>query len=206
MNIQEYFDNIYINISKNLEGVHPKSANYFYAAIIIRLIVPIVIFKKYNPFFSILFNEIVLDGIFSPHHFAIHLMPENLKKYANHFYTDKPLDTWGFLLALQPVVNISNKYYSMFEDYRGLIVGLFVYRLIGYILFLKTKVKQVFLLFPNFFFTIYTIITFFRTFFPKTNKSIINKFIIIGFIFSIIKEVIIHCGKPAKQDLDYTII
>lgn len=179
-------------ILNTLNSIKPKKSCYFYLGIIIRIILPVIIFKYFHPFYSILFNEIVLDGLFSPHHVIYYLIPKNLQKYATDFYTDKPLDMWGFLFSLQPILNRNNKFYSVFEGYRKLLFNLFIYRLIGYIVFLVTRNRKVFLFFPNFYLTTYTIISFFSKFLKKSDKRVINKFIILGFILTLVKEFYIH--------------
>ena len=92
-----------------------QSKYVLFGCILIRLIVPIFLFKEVDPFWAMLINEAVIDGVFSPHHIPIGFIPQEYRKYANHYYTDKPLDTWGFLNGLQPVLLKSNKFYSRFE-------------------------------------------------------------------------------------------
>jgi hypothetical protein len=187
-------------ILKTLNDIKPKRSCYFYLGIIIRLIVPIIIFRYFHPFYSILFNEIVLDGLLSPHHVIYYLVPQNLQKYSNDFYTDKPLDMWGFLFSLQPILIKSNKFYHVFQGYRSLLFNLFVYRLIGFIVFLITRNRKVFLFFPNFYLTTYIIVSFFSKFLKQIDKQVINKIIILGFILTIIKEFYIH-WNPTNNKL-----
>lgn len=191
---------------KFLEKV-PKSMFPFYLATLIRIVVPIFLFHKMNPFWAILINEFVLDFLMSPHHLVREIMPEDKKCWANHYYSDKPLDTWGFLMALQPVVLPSNKFYHIFDGYRDLIFYLFIYRFIGFIIFCKTKVRQVFVIFANFYFTTYLVVAFFKTYLRSASKETINTFIILGFIYTAYKEYTLH-GKDifaTKYDKEFVL-
>jgi hypothetical protein len=193
--------NIHEKIVQYLENNTKKGMFWFYAATLTRILVPIILFQKMSPFYAILFNEIILDYCISPQHYVIYTMPKKERKWANHYYSDKPLDTWGFLMALQPIIFKSNKYYDMFEGYRDLLFYLYVYRLVGIIIFYKVKLKQVFIPFANFFLTTYVIVSFFRTFMKEVSNKTINKFIILGFIFSIFKEYQLH-GKQNFNEHD----
>jgi hypothetical protein len=199
--VQNYYD----GVAQKIKSKKYNTMSVFYLFIAIRLIVPFYLFKKFNPLFAILFNEIVLDGFFSPHHFAKFTMPEKYQIFANNFYTDKPLDTWGFLLALQPVVDKNNKFYHVFEDYRGLIVSLFVLRLIGYIIFLVTRCKQVFIYFPNIFLFAYSIISFFKLYTKNVSNKTINIFIIIGSVIAVYREYSLHSSYFSETEKKFSI-
>ena len=175
-----------------------KTMIYFYLAITARLLIPIFLFQKVSPFYAILINEIILDYFISPHHYIKYTMPLDKRIYANHYYTDKPLDHWGFAMSLQPVLLNKNKYYNMFEGYRQFLLNLFLFRLLGFILFLIIKKKQIFVLFPNFYLTSYVIISFYRKF--KISKKSLNYMLFLGMIFSIFKEINIHWRKPYNED------
>jgi hypothetical protein len=175
-----------------------KTMIYFYLAITARLLIPIFLFQKVSPFYSILINEIILDYFISPHHYIKYTMPLNKRIYANHYYTDKPLDHWGFAMSLQPILISTNKFYDMFEGYRQFLLNLFLFRLLGFILFLIIKKKQIFVLFPNFYLTSYVIISFYRKF--KISKKSLNYMLFLGMIFSIFKEINIHWRKPYNED------
>ena len=175
-----------------------KTMIYFYLAITARLLIPIFLFQKVSPFYAILINEIILDYFISPHHYIKYTMPLDKRIYANHYYTDKPLDHWGFAMSLQPVLISTNKFYDMFEGYRQFLLNLFLFRLLGFILFLIIKKKQIFVLFPNFYLTSYVIISFYRKF--KISKKSLNYMLFLGMIFSIFKEINIHWRKPYNED------
>jgi hypothetical protein len=181
-----------------LENNTKKTMIYFYLAITARLLIPIFLFQKVSPFYAILINEIILDFFISPHHYVKYTMPLDKRIYANHYYTDKPLDHWGFAMSLQPVLLNKNKYYNMFEGYRQFLLNLFLFRLLGFILFLIIKKKQIFVLFPNFYLTSYLIISFYSQF--KISKKSLNYILFLGMIISIFKEIDIHWKKPYNED------
>ena len=183
-----------------LENNTKKTMTYFYLAIIARVIIPIFLFQFVSPFYAILINEIVLDFFISPHHFVKYTMPYDKRIYANHYYTDKPLDHWGFAMSLQPILAKSNKFYNIFEGYRQFLFNLFLFRLLGFIVFLIVKKKQIFVLFPNFYLTSYVIISFYSQF--KISKKSLNYMLFLGMIFSVLKEINIHWGKPVNREDD----
>jgi hypothetical protein len=198
------FEKKYHEIKNNLEKV-PKTMFWFHLATWTRILVPIILFRKVNPFWAILINELILDFFISPHHFVINTMPMEKRYLANHYYSDKPLDTWGFFMALQPVVDKTNKYYEIFDGYRDLMYYLFIFRLIGYIIFCKVKCKQVFIIFANLYMTTYTIISFFRTYLPGASNEIINRVIFLGFLYTFIKEYNLHSKSLSEYDNEFSL-
>lgn len=184
--IEDYNKKIVDCIEKNVS----KTMIYFYISIIIRMVVPVFLFRKIPPLYAILINEIILDHFISAHHYIKYTMPYDKRYLASHYYTDKPLDHYGFFMALQPVLKKENKFYDTFKGYRKFMLNLFLYRLLGLIVYLITNNRQIFILFPNFYLTSYVIISFYHQFnIPKNN---LNYVLFLGFIFSILKEINIH--------------
>jgi len=147
----------------------------------IRVVLPTIIFSLFHPFIAMLVNEIVLDGLVSPHHFFIHYIPDKIKGRHKVSY-DIFLDGWGFLNGLIPVLYKGNKYYPIFEDYRSLIVGLFIWKIIGNIVIYKTKNYKFSLLFQNFYIAAYLSVGFCDFFKIKNNKKKIMSLFIIVFV------------------------
>jgi len=184
--IKDYNKKIVNAIENNVS----KTMIYFYLSILIRLIVPIFLYRKISPFYAIIINEIILDHFMSTHHYIKFTMPLDKRYLASHYYTDKPLDHYGFFMSLQPVLKKNNKYYATFKGYRKFLLNLFLFRLLGFILYLITNKRQMFIVFPNFYLTSYLIISAYEQF--KITKSNLNYVLFLGFIFSILKEINIH--------------
>jgi len=184
--LKDYNQKIVNSIEKNVS----KTMIYFYLSILIRLIVPIFLYRKVPPFYASLINEIVLDHCISAHHYIKYTMPFDKRYLATHYYTDKPLDHYGFFMSLQPVLKKDNKYYNTFKGYRKFLLNLFLFRLLGFILYLITNNRHMFIVFPNFYLTSFLIISAYEQF--KIPKNNLNYVLFLGFIFSILKEINIH--------------
>jgi hypothetical protein len=135
-----------------------KSSLVFNILIAIRIIFPPIIFSVFHPFIAMLLNECVLDGLVSPYHFFKKYVPPTIKH--DKLTYDMPLDIWGFLNGLIPVLYTGNKFYNVFENHRALIVASFVFRLIGYVVAYRTRSWRGFLIFQNFYISIYLGISF----------------------------------------------
>jgi len=131
----------------------------FKVLLLTRVVFPPIIFSVFHPFIAMLFNECVLDGIVSPHHFFIDYIPKDIRGQHKVKY-DIFLDAWGFLNGLIPVLYSENKFYHVFEKTRLLILTLFLWKIIGYILVYKFKNYKYSLIFQNFYLAVYLAVSF----------------------------------------------
>lgn len=149
--------------------------------IFLRVIFPPIIFTFLHPFVAMLIDEVVLDGIVSPHHFFNDVIPENIKGRHKIKY-DIFLDTWGFTNGLLPVLYKGNKFYRVFENHRMLILTLFAWKITGYILVYIFKNYKFNLVFQNFFIAVYLSVSFCDFFQIKKNHGKIMALFIVIFI------------------------
>jgi hypothetical protein len=126
-------------------------------------------------------NEFILDGFISPHHFFIDTIPAHIKGKHKIKY-DIFLDGWGFFNGLLPVLYKRNPYYHIFDKYRHILLGLFIWKIIGYILVYKYKDYRFNLIFQNFFISVYLSVSFCDFFNIQKNKSVITSLFIIAFV------------------------
>lgn len=160
-----------------------KSHILFFTLIVIRIIFPPIIFDRIHPLYAMIIDEVVLDGIIAPHHLFKNYIPDiyNHVKYKKRYF-DIPLDFWGFLNGLQPVLNTNNKFYSVFEGYRSLIITLFIWRMIGIILVYKLNSMSILKYFPNFYLPVYLSLSFCNMFKIQNIKRITSIMIVIFYI------------------------
>ncbi len=182
-------------------------------SIIIRLILPILFFTYLHPFFAMLATEVISDGIFGAHHYGLF---ENGKK--EHMY-DKPLDMWALMISLIFMFKslrdrslceytsaggifscgVSSRDTSkggspsgdkMFDKYIYLMITLFLWRLIGFLIFYLNKNinTKIFVIFPNLYIGAFYGITLAHLLKSKYT----NQFIYIGMALAFCREVIIH--------------
>lgn len=97
----------------------------FYVLITTRFVAPLILFYYVHPFYAMLLDEFVVDGIIAPHHLFRSFVPTEFNVFRKPHY-DLPLDAWGFFNGLQPVICKGHKYYNVFDGYRTLILSLFV--------------------------------------------------------------------------------
>lgn len=157
----------------------------FKTLLAIRVFFPPIFFSTLHPFVAMLFDEVVLDGFISPHHFFVDYIPEHIKGRHKLSY-DLFLDSWGFLNGLLPVLYRGNKFYSVFERNRLLLLSLFVWKIIGSILIYKFKNYSYVLLFPNFYLAVYLSLSFCDFFNVRKNQGKITAAFI---LFFMIREV-----------------
>ena len=91
------------------------STTLFYSLLAIRTIGPPIVFNYIHPFYAMIIDEAVLDGLIAPHHILRRYIPsEYLKSEVVKRYYDIPLDSWGFINSLQPILLKNHKYYDVF--------------------------------------------------------------------------------------------
>lgn len=131
----------------------------FHLLLLIRFVSPPFVFRYLHPFWAMIVNECVLDGIISPHHFFTNTIPKQI--IGKHKLTyDIPLDSWGFFNALQPVLLTSNNHYHVFDRYRGILILLFAWRITGLILVYVLRSYKILAFFPNMFIALYLAVSF----------------------------------------------
>lgn len=157
-----------------------KNNPIFTSLIATRIVSPPIVFSIFHPFIAMLLNEVVLDGMISPYHFFSAYIPDHVKNFKLDY--DSPLDMWGFLTAMLPVLYKGNKFYSIFEGYRSLLTMAIVWRFVGYIVAYKTRSWKWFLVFQNFFISLYLAIGFCDFFKIKKNQQEIMYVSILIFI------------------------
>lgn len=155
---------------------------------IIRFVCPIFVFIYFHPFFSMIINEGIIDGILDPHQPLFKNV--TCKQYNRKGKYDIALDFWGFLNSLKPVINKNNNYYHIFDNYRIFLLTLYIWRQIGIILILKYKNLEHLKYFPNFYIGAYIAITG-CSYFKIKNKKDINIIIILCMIISYMRELIL---------------
>jgi hypothetical protein len=134
-------------------------------------------------------DEVVVDGLIAPHHFAKNLVPKEFHVNRKPSY-DLPLDAWGFLNGLQPIMCKKHKYNYVFKGYETFLITLFVWRMIGIILLYVTKNLKVLAVFANFYIGAYLAISF-CSLYKITNKKTINIIIIISILIAYIRELLL---------------
>lgn len=160
----------------------------FYTLLSIRVITPPIIFYYMHPFWGMILNEFVIDGILSPQHVyqTFGLVPEEFDNMRKPHY-DLPLDTWGYLNSLQPIACKNHKYHDVFMGYESFLLGLFLWRMIGIILLYVIKDARILTLFPDFFSGAYTAIAG-CSLYKVTDKKIVNIVIILVMILAYARE------------------
>lgn len=165
------------------------SYTLFYSLQAIRIISPPIVFKYIHPFYAMIIDEGVLDGIIAPHHVFKNLVPKEFHKNRKKYW-DIPFDTWGFINSLQPILIKNHKYYDVFNNYRDLIIFLFIWRMIGIALIYKFNTLNHLILFPNFFIAVYLAVSF-CSLKNITDKNIIHNIIFLFMILFYIRELFI---------------
>lgn len=159
----------------------------FYTLITTRLVAPPIIFYYVHPFYAMLLDEVVIDGIIAPHHlFKSYVPPELNIKRKPHY--DLPLDAWGFLNGLQPIMCKNHKYNHVFKGYGSFLVTLFIWRMIGIALLYVTKNLNVLAIFANFYIGAYLAIAG-CSLYKITDKKTINKVIILCMLIAYGREI-----------------
>lgn len=160
----------------------------FYTLLSIRVITPPIIFYYMHPFWGMILNEVVVDGIISPQHVyqTFGLVPEEFDNMRKPHY-DLPLDAWGFLNSLQPIMCKNHKYNDVFVGYESFLLGLFLWRTIGIILLYIIKDVRILALFPNFFIGAYTAISG-CSLYKVANKKTVNIVIILAMLIAYVRE------------------
>ena len=74
------------------------SYSLFYTLLSTRLIAPPIIFYYVHPFYAMILDEVVIDGLIAPHHLFKPFVPTEMDTYRKPHY-DLPLDAWGFLIG-----------------------------------------------------------------------------------------------------------
>lgn len=151
----------------------------FKTLLLIRVVFPPLMFSLFHPFIAMLVNEVLLDGLISPHHLFTKFIPENVKGKHKMSY-DIFLDSWGFLMSLIPVFYKNGKYYHVFDGYRTIVSFLFVWKIVCMSLVYKFKDYR-----PSFpamlFLPVYLSIGFCDFFKVETNKGRVMALFIIVF-------------------------
>lgn len=163
----------------------------FYTLLSARLVAPPIIFYYIHPFYAMILDEVVVDGVIAPHHLATSLgliPPEMNIKRKPHY--DLPLDAWGFLNALQPIMCKKHKYNHVFKGYETFLIILFVWRMIGVILLYVTKNIKVLAIFANFYIGAYLAIAG-CSLYKVTNKKTVNTVIIVSMLLAYTRELLL---------------
>lgn len=130
-----------------------------YSLLFLRFISPPIIFNYVHPFYAMIIDETVIDGLLAPHHLFKNYVPKGFTDTKTRkLQHDIPLDAWGFMLGMTPVICKEHKYYKVFDGYRELITSLFIWRMIGFIMVFITRNMRVLTLFPNFYLPVYTVV------------------------------------------------
>ncbi len=106
-----------------------------------RIVLPALLFAFVTPFFAMVVNELVVDTVIGHVEESYHLSRIDWQKRV-----DKPLDLLGFTYSLYPVLT-----HPAFVGSRELMIALFLYRLIGVIIFVVTENRLFFIAFANFY-------------------------------------------------------
>ncbi len=109
---------------------------------------------------------------------------------------DKNLDLWWF-------INIIIYSYFNFPDYKIYLLILFVYRLIGQLIYYLSRNRGVLLFFPNFFEWVFILIFIGKNYYPSILKGeTFNLIILIIFIVKIFQEWFLHVANLSiREDL-----
>ena len=162
------------------------SYSLFYTLLSTRLIAPPIIFYYVHPFYAMILDEVVIDGLIAPHHLFKPFVPTEMDTYRKPHY-DLPLDAWGFLNRLQPIMCKKHKYSYVFKGYESFIISLFVLRMIGIVLLYVLKDMRILALFPNFFIGAYLAISG-CSLYKITNKKTVTSVIVVSMLLAYIRE------------------
>jgi len=174
--------------------------------IILRIILPPLVFHYFHPFWAMVINECILDGILGYHHILMSggdlIGHDNIRKIFNNkkylqrgvykLYFDVPLDLYGFIWGLYPVLYKGHKYYNVFEKYRCQIVALMVFRIIGIILIYITKNFKNLGICPNLYIGVYLAVSYCKLV-DIQDKKTINSIIAIAMFVAICRDWLIIC-------------
>lgn len=155
--------------------------NLYFFIFILRLLVPLLVFNY--PFFVILII-LTLDGFDAE--FAAKVV-----SYPHYQLFDKLLDFWWYLILL---------FFSSFflKEFFLLLFALFVYRLIGEIIFVLKRENKIFLFFPNFFENVFLLIfmgiSFARLEFIIRGSNFFY-FFLLACLVKLIQEYLVHVKK-----------
>lgn len=158
----------------------------FNLLLLTRVIFPPIIFSLFHPFIAMLINECILDGLISPHHIFTDSIPESIKTKHKVSY-DIYLDSWGFLNGLLPVLYKNNEFYNTFENYRMLVLTLFLWKIIGNIVLFYYRNYKTNYIFQNFYIAVYLAIGF-CDYFKVDKKIYLLKIMILFITISVIRE------------------
>jgi hypothetical protein len=159
----------------------------FYTLLSTRLVAPPIIFYYLHPFYAMIIDECVVDGLLAPHHLLINLIPKEMNINRKPHY-DLPLDAWGFLNGLQPIMCKKHKYNHVFKGYEVFLITLFFWRMIGIALLYVTKNLKVLAVFANFYIGAYLAIAG-CSLYKVTNKRTINIIIIVSMLLAYTREI-----------------
>lgn len=156
-----------------------KNGLTYLFVVFLRLVMPVSVF--FYPLFAIVANTILdlYDGEFA----GRGVLTKNEYQEA-----DKILDFWWHTLLLFYV-------YLHFKEFFPLMLLLFIYRMLGYALFIKTKKRWLFVLFPSFFVNLFLLI-FFANYVPAIHFLIepcyfLSSLVSVG-VLKLIQEFFLH--------------
>lgn len=156
----------------------------YYFVVILRILVAPSIFVW--PLLSIILS-VFLDLIDAD--FAHKIMSKKLYQLI-----DKNLDLWWFInIIIYVFINI--------PEYKIYLLFLFIYRLIGQLIYYFSKNRKVLLFFPNFFEWVFILIFFGKNYFPSILEGKIYVLIlIIIFIVKIFQEWFLHTANLSIRE------
>ena len=147
---------------------------------LVRIILPIFLFIYLNPINAMIINQILVDNI-DP----IYLVNVNSNLYNRVAYQnwDKIFDLWGYFISLYPVLFVT----KLSIPTQIIFILLFIYRVIGVIIWYLKQKEDIFIYFPDFYTALYYII-YGCILFKIKNKYIIFVFIILSFYLKLLHE------------------
>lgn len=181
----------------------PVPAALFWLAIGLRVVLPPILFLTLHPFWATVLTEVICDLLISPHHhMQFFTYPYEYRQISKYLY-DKPLDFWGQLWALYPILFHFSPHYNVFGSWKGLLLALFAFRVVGYIVFMITRRIKTFIVFPNLFFSAYVLITGVAYFNIRDGPKWIYGLLPLAILITIFKEIGIH-GSTDSTRLEET--
>lgn len=156
----------------------------YYLIFLLRIFVALLIFVW--PLLSIILS-VFLDLIDAD--FAYRVMSKKLYQFI-----DKNLDLWWY-------INIIIYSFFYYPDYKTYLLILFIYRLIGQLIYYFNRNRRTLLFFPNFFEWIFILIFFGENYFPSILKD--ETYLIISltiFIIKIFQEWFLHFADMSIRE------